>query len=480
MSLVGPLPPRGWRLSSVWTLDLRSLACLRISYGLILLLDLASRACDLKAHYTDWGAVPRSDAILLSNNPAYWSLHLISGSCGIQACLFVLAAIASLAMLVGYRTRTATVVAWVMLVSLHSRNAIVLDGGDVYLRCILFWCMFLPWGAYWSWDSRHQLERPKPEVCSVATLGYLCQFSLVYWVAVALKTGSEWRVDGTAVYYALNLEQFTTPLASLLLSHPQCMKMLTFATLTFECLGPFLFWIPGPTRLIGFVGFAALHLGFGSFLYLGLFAIIGALTPIGFLPTRFWNWLEDRLGRPQKTHQTTCRPLSWPTRALLSFLLALLWLWNLKTIPSLHIPLDPPFQIMHFLRLDQKWTMFAPKPLVEDGWYVVEAEQRNGNKIDILRNGAAVDWKKPHGVNAHYRNARWRKLQMNLWDASLCRWRLPFGQYLTRSWNENHPSPQQILRFRIYFMLEVTLPNGIAPVERKLIWSHRCFDYVKD
>ena len=46
--------------ASVFRLDVRSLAVFRIGLALTILLDLAIRAQDLGAHYTDAGVVPRA------------------------------------------------------------------------------------------------------------------------------------------------------------------------------------------------------------------------------------------------------------------------------------------------------------------------------------------------------------------------------------------------------------------------------------
>ncbi len=45
---------------NIWTLDLRSLACLRIALALMVLLDLYVRQLDLSLFYTDQGLLPRS------------------------------------------------------------------------------------------------------------------------------------------------------------------------------------------------------------------------------------------------------------------------------------------------------------------------------------------------------------------------------------------------------------------------------------
>ena len=122
------------------SLDLRSLALFRVCLGLILLADLGIRAGDLHPHYTDAGVL-RADEI---------------------------------ALLVGFYTRAATFLSFVLLLSLHNRNPLVLHGGDSLLRLLLFWSLLLPLGACWSLDRRLGLEPPPPgdAAASAATAGF--------------------------------------------------------------------------------------------------------------------------------------------------------------------------------------------------------------------------------------------------------------------------------------------------------------------
>ena len=144
----GPTTVRG-KFADLFGLDLRSLAIFRVGLGLLLLGDLAIRAGDLSAHYTDQGVLPRS--ALTARH--YVSLHFLDGTADFQGALFVLAGLAALALLAGWRTRAATVVSWLLLMSLHARNPMILQGGDALLRLLLFWGMFLPLGARWSVDG---------------------------------------------------------------------------------------------------------------------------------------------------------------------------------------------------------------------------------------------------------------------------------------------------------------------------------------
>ncbi len=75
-----------------------------------------------------------------------------------QALLFVVAAVAAVALLVGYRTWVASVVVWILLLSIQHRNPLVLGSGDDLLRMLLFWGMSLPLGAVWSVDRAVERE----------------------------------------------------------------------------------------------------------------------------------------------------------------------------------------------------------------------------------------------------------------------------------------------------------------------------------
>ena len=131
-------------------IDVRSLAVFRIGLGALLLADLAVRTTDLEAHYSDLGVLPRDFLSETMRGTWKWSLHIAHGSSLFQAMLFLVAAIAAFALMLGYRSRLASVVSWVLLFSLQTRNPLVNNGGDMLLRALLFWAMFLPLDQCWS------------------------------------------------------------------------------------------------------------------------------------------------------------------------------------------------------------------------------------------------------------------------------------------------------------------------------------------
>jgi hypothetical protein len=51
---------------------------------------------------------------------------------------------------------------FLMLVSVHGRNPTLMQGGDHLMRAMLFWSIFLPLGARWSFDAAGR--EPGPNV----------------------------------------------------------------------------------------------------------------------------------------------------------------------------------------------------------------------------------------------------------------------------------------------------------------------------
>lgn len=581
------------KLVDLFGIDVRALAIARIGFALLILADLANRARSFAAHYGDESVLPRHALLGEHYNDAWISLHLAGGELWFQALLFGVAAVFALMLLVGYKTRLATVVSWLLLISLQNINPLVVQGGDIELRMMLFWGIFLPWGRAYSLDAARSFKRPSREVITtVASAAALMQVLFVYFFASFLKTGAEWHEELSAVYYALSLDQFSTPVGEYMLQFPVVLMTLTAFVFWLQRLSLPLLFFPAYTHLIRFIATALLilmHAGFALHMQLGLFPYISIVSLLIFLPPFVWNWLFDRLKTPQRRALALyydgdcgfCRksvhiirtfllipetliapaqkrpsiyedmrredswvivdhtgarhfgydagvvilhhsPLLWwlaplarlpplpsigerlyrliarnrsrlplpdaagkrgsQTKEILLQLIAAaafiyVVMWNLTTVHIVPTWLPSWFNTPGYaLRLDQKWNMFAPFPLKEDGWYVIPGELRNGEEVDLLT-GEAVTYEKPEDVSATYPSQRWRKYLMNLWDRDLGEYRLYYGQWLCRAWNKAHDVDRQVTDFRIIFMLEETLPGGkTAPPERVELWRHQCFE----
>ena len=486
-------------LRHIFRVDLRSLAAFRIAISLVLLWDLWARARDLEAHYTDAGVLPRKVLydFFLSRRP-YFSVHILHGSAQFEAALFCIAAVCALALLFGYRTWFATLGCWFLTCSLHARNPLILHGGDDVLRMLLFWAIFVPLGAKWSVDSRNtRIEAEIDGVCSWGTAGLMLQLCFVYLFSGALKSHPSWRHDGTAVYLALSIDQFTTSLGRALLPYHSLLWALTFGTLALEIFGPFvaLFsYESAKMRTLMALAFIGFHIALGLCIELGIFPAVCIAGWLVFLPGPAWDALERRI-RPvlkgrfesfdverEQTSTAVGTPPSRPIRVRLSLAgnvvagVALFYivLWNVRAGNFDRLSRFFPRRlnvIGEVARIDQFWNLFAPYPSLEHGWYVLDAHLADGTEVDLLT-GRPVTWEKPPLVSATYRNERWRKYLMNLWTDDYSRYRPFYAQYLQRTWNRSHPVRQRLSRLEITFVLETALPNyALSPRKRVKLWQ---------
>src|ERR1043165_6497011 len=99
----------------------------------------------------------------------------------VQLMLFLLSFFCAVMMFIGYRTRLFTFLSWFMLLSLHNRNGLILQGGDDLLRMTLFWCMFIPWGEHYSYDSMRSWKvKENKSILNIAVIAYLLQICYIY------------------------------------------------------------------------------------------------------------------------------------------------------------------------------------------------------------------------------------------------------------------------------------------------------------
>lgn len=445
--------------------DLRSLAALRIAMGLLLLAGLALRLPEFHEHYTDSGAWPLAAA---RGDAGHWSLSLFSGSAHWAGALFGISALAALALTVGWFTRTATVVSWVLLLSLHARNSLMLNGGDVLLRLLLFWGMLLPLGARWSLDARRARSLAEntpptsapPTLVSAGTVALLVQVALVYVFNALYKTDPCWLADGTAITETLHLETYHTPWGRALLDMPGLLSAGTRVVWWLELLGPFLLfipWRPAAFRLAAVGLFMGFHLSLFCTIRIGLFPLVGMAAWLPFIPGAFWDWLsrKHRYDRPIAT-----QPI--PLQVVQSAALALVVSVNLAGYfakPGPHSFYSEVTAAARPFRLDQKWQLFAPKPLHHEGWYVAVLEC-DDNEYDAFT-GQEINWLRPASLAAWYPSVNWRKF---LWDLRIgdphrARW---LCAWLRSRWEKDHPG-KKVNRIRLHYLWEATARRQSPP-----------------
>ena len=282
------------KIEELFGADLRSLAFYRVGLALLVLTDLIVRATDLKVFYTDAGVLPRAAYFEKFVNPWLISALFMNGQEAVIAIIFCICGLFAIGMLVGYKTKFMTICTWFLLMSIQERNIMVNQAGDILFRMMFFWAIFLPLGAKFSIDSAlNSGKKQLPTyVLSMATVAAFAQVVIMYWFTTTFKSGIQWREEGSAIFYALNLDGFASPIAIWLRQFPLVIKYLTYVVYWYELVGPLLLFpviFIGPIRTLAIAGFVLMHIGFGSCLYLGNFPWIDSVSFIAFLPAWFWD-----------------------------------------------------------------------------------------------------------------------------------------------------------------------------------------------
>lgn len=431
-----------FRLQDIFGIDARSLAVFRIGLALTIIFDLIDRFRDLTAFYTDAGVMPREWVV--GHYSLFWrlfSVHLWGGSFYFQALLFALAFIAAVALLLGYRTRLATIISWVLAVSVLVRNPMIAYGADSLTRVLLFWAMFLPLGSYWSIDAPIEAKQRESgsestlkaaRVFSAASFALILQVLLLYWFSSILKNGPEWQ-NGTALYYALSDNIHGSVLGRYLLGFPALIPIFTYGVKWFELLGTFLFLAPisyGLLRTVGVVLFSVLQVGIFLGLNVGLLPLVSLVGGLIFLPPWFWNKFSRKESRAEII-------LSRPVNIVIGILVVLVILINLSSVFPV-LGRAGSNIVSDILHLNQRWAPFAPRPPLVNKWYEIPAELGTGKKINL------------YTEILPYTNKRWINFFESVNSEGFENYPLSYlGDYLCREWRARNGTGIESLKMII-------------------------------
>jgi hypothetical protein len=465
---------------NVGFLSLRSLAASRVALALVLLLDLGLRAVDLSTFYTEDGVLPRPLGIEASYDRFLVSLHFANDTLVFQAALFLLTAGCAAAFLVGWNTRLATAGCWLLLLSLHYRNTLVLNGSDHLLRILLFWGIALPFGSFASIDRRLGRARPVDALSRVVMLIYAAQVVLVY-VSSGIHKWSEpaWQ-QGDGLYYALAADQYATRLGQFLTGYPDAVRPFNFIAMGVELLLPWLVFSPwGGARLrtLLVVFFAGFHLITALLLDVGLFPLIAIAAWIGLLPDAFW----DRVAASARTTGPAPARSSRVLRGgVLLYLLLAAWVlyWNAAGWGRLGLPAMPDSiqPIPTLLGLRQRWDMFA-RPIFVPEYWVIPGKLADGSDVELFTGDVALLHQPPEHVTSTIPNGRWLKYMVFITEMNRDSHRRSYARFLCRRWPVEHPERPALEAFKIYFVKRTTFPGaGHGPWKAVMMWQHECRD----
>jgi predicted DCC family thiol-disulfide oxidoreductase YuxK len=221
--------------------------------------------------------------------------------------------------------------------------------------------------------------------------------------------------------------------------------------------------------------------------------ILALFNPVG---DRVYTWIGNNRGVFGKITSTLMPwrepniELSKNQHALALFFVIIVAWWNFYTIPSWHnvhgfetgikkdARLTMPVELKNifwFLRLDQKWNMFAPYPTKRDGWHMMPGLTVAGNLVDPMRgsiNPPPTGWYDTY-IPEQWPNYRWRKYTSRLQSDRYEKYLPNYLDWLCRDWDSQHED--KLLGFDWYYITQLTPPpGGDTSQELRLVARHSC------
>jgi hypothetical protein len=486
-----PVGTNPFRLSYwVGRIDLRGIALFRIALGLFLVYDLLDFAPDLRAWFSNEGVMPLPALLGQWARTTRFVPFDAFATPVLVWIYWALAMAVALAVTLGYRTRLANALAFVLFAGFQERLPPLFDGSDTVLRVVLFWHAFTASGNVWSLDAWRAESAGQPlsrlgAALPVRLVGL--QVGWVYFCSVFWKlSGHKWH-DGTAVHFAMHLSHvFARPWAAPLADVAWLCQAITWSTLVIEAsfifLTHFPLW-PRRAKAAALLAGAALHGGIFLTINVGHFSLLMPLTYLSMfegdwaqavvdrvrLPATWTAGLRRLAGTLPEPRAGTVAPglRNLGTAALAVFFGLVSWYSLPKQASNLEP--QPVQQLIQYASMWSSWDMFAPEPLSTDYHLSAPAVYEDGTTADLFGEG---------GEARGFLFSRWWKYLENVTGGGEVL-PLEWGRYLCREHNYHlRPGQPRLYTFTLYKDNQVIPALGQAwpKVERQQVWKHRCYD----
>jgi hypothetical protein len=271
----------------------------RIFYGVIVLADLLMLRPEWLMWYGPHAFTTLNTTHFLFRGPSMSLFEILPQTDLAINIFFWVFLFCAVCLTVGFMTRFTAVAVYLCLGSIEMRNGFILNSGDTLMLVCGFFLMFAPSGALFSVDHWLRARRGRVDdgvpLCSPWAQRMLqIQTAVVYFATFYWKTLGILWINGTAVYYALRLEDFhrfpLPPLHNLFL-----IKTLTWSTLVIEFALGVLIWFK-ETRYPVLLAGLCLHVGIEYAMNIPLFEWMIVATYINFIEpedlSRSWNWFR--------------------------------------------------------------------------------------------------------------------------------------------------------------------------------------------
>ncbi|MGG3843925.1 HTTM domain-containing protein [Anoxybacillus kestanbolensis] len=172
-----------------------------------------------------------------------FTLYSLSDSLVYFEIIYFLGIIINFLYMIGFHTKITGILNYIWVLSLYNRNYLVLDGGNNILIIILFFLMFADVSAHFSITERKRSANNEILNMLHNFAIYLCLFQvcvLYFFSGFAKSQGHMW-FHGTALYYILNISEFTQPiLAKFIINSPLLLTLGAYSAILLQIFFPLL------------------------------------------------------------------------------------------------------------------------------------------------------------------------------------------------------------------------------------------------
>ena len=498
-------------------IDSRSLAAFRISFGALIVADALLRARNFHYFYTDQGVVPLSMALSRSGTDNPVTVFALTTNETAIAAIFVLYFLVGVQLMLGWKTRIATVLAFFLVISFDFRNPFVTSYADIIFRMLLFWGIFLPLGERWSLDAAHRVREARPHVENLASFAILAQLLVMYVVNGYHKYGNDKWMSGEATPLVLGMDEITWLLApqmrelapALMIGGLFWVYLLLFAWV--------LFFLRGWARAIYAGALMGGHASFMITVRIGAFPYATAGGLLLFIPGRVWDDLagmlaragvdratlgaiQDRVAGVGRSVPNPRIDRGWfPEARQFAYDFVLVVMVVSLIVTGLgqglheagHIDdeewehLEGIDEGLAMINMDMpNWSIFAPNPRTTDRYYVAAGQTESGEQVDVY-NDREFTFERPAHHDLHWEmyDTYRERFFMNSVRRDGQRGSdgvdVTFGDHLCEEFNENHDD--ELRYINLYVVQEpVTMDTLDEPADRERyayrLYEHGCGD----
>ncbi|WP_083410289.1 HTTM domain-containing protein [Mycolicibacterium rutilum] len=258
-----------------------TLGIVRMVFGLLMIGWTLLLASDLNVAFGTDGVVPRPPSRTFT-----WGVFHVYASESAVLIGWLVLLIAAIALTVGWQSRIAAIVVFVLIMSFERRNPVIFNSGDTVIRITALYLALAPCGAALSMDQRRRTGSffSARDIRPWALRLLQIQLTIIYVTTVIHKLAGETWQNGTAVGYSLRQRDLLIVPTPDWLSHNLLFSnALTWGTLVIELAIGILVWKRSwrPWVLAGGV---VLHLSISLFLEVGFFSCAMFVLYLAFIP----------------------------------------------------------------------------------------------------------------------------------------------------------------------------------------------------